>query len=311
MLRASLLRLYIPEPRIQQRALHRRPVRLYEYPCPTVVSGAYSIAYRIHRDEAPSYADLMSHITLTVLAVYISDVLYPTELQGHAIKNQDLLVASGVTTLRGSNADALSAADEDVQASLQTQSQAQAQSQSLLPDEEIRARDRELQNITRSIAQLAELFKDLSALVIDQGTLLDSVEYNIEQTAVQVGEAVKELEIATRYVLTSSILIIVPSLRSWIAVPQIVLANMKRHRLRTDNLRSVASWVNHLRACSSRHRASICGFCLGMCIAAGSCRSSFRAPWPYPLSQSSHLLSTCGAASRISFHFLPIFHSLP
>ncbi|VDB95101.1 unnamed protein product [Peniophora sp. CBMAI 1063] len=125
--------------------------------------------------------------------------VYMEKLQGHAIKNQDLLVASGVTTLRGSNADALSAADEDVQASLQTQSQAQAQSQSLLPDEEIRARDRELQNITRSIAQLAELFKDLSALVIDQGTLLDSVEYNIEQTAVQVGEAVKELEIATRY----------------------------------------------------------------------------------------------------------------
>ncbi|KAI0036883.1 t-SNARE [Vararia minispora EC-137] len=117
--------------------------------------------------------------------------VYMEKLQGHAIKNQDLLVASGVTSLKGS--DALSAADEDMQAaSLSTQSQ-------LLPNDELRARDHELQGIARSIAQLAELFKDLSALVIDQGTLLDSVEYNIEQTAVHVNEAVKELQVATRY----------------------------------------------------------------------------------------------------------------
>lgn len=37
-------------------------------------------------------------------------------------------------------------------------------------------------------------------MVIDQGTLLDSVEYNIEQTAVQVSQAVKELDVATKYV---------------------------------------------------------------------------------------------------------------
>ena len=61
-------------------------------------------------------------------------------------------------------------------------------------------RDRELTEIAKSIADLAELFKDLSVLVIDQGTLLDSVEYNIEQTSVQVAEAVKELDLATKYV---------------------------------------------------------------------------------------------------------------
>ena len=71
------------------------------------------------------------------------------------------------------------------------------------PDLDLRARDRELTEIAKSIAQLAELFKDLSVLVIDQGTLLDSVEYNIEQTAVQMSEAVKELDVATRYVFVS------------------------------------------------------------------------------------------------------------
>ena len=65
-------------------------------------------------------------------------------------------------------------------------------------DFNLETRDRELTEIAKSIAQLAELFKDLSALVIDQGTLLDSVEYNIEQTAVQMEEAVRELDTATK-----------------------------------------------------------------------------------------------------------------
>jgi len=63
----------------------------------------------------------------------------------------------------------------------------------------LQQRTHQLDEIANSIASLAELFKDLSVLVIDQGTLLDSVEYNIEQTAVRVGDAVKELQDATRY----------------------------------------------------------------------------------------------------------------
>ena len=79
------------------------------------------------------------------------------------------------------------------------QSQSQSQSLSLVdPDQGLQQRTRELGEIANSIASLAELFKDLSVLVIDQGTLLDSVEYNIEQTAVRVGDAVKELQEATR-----------------------------------------------------------------------------------------------------------------
>lgn len=79
------------------------------------------------------------------------------------------------------------------------QSRSQLVDQQLL-EPNLRARDRELTEIAKSIATLAELFKDLSSLVIDQGTLLDSVEYNIEQTAVHMNESVKELDIATRFV---------------------------------------------------------------------------------------------------------------
>ncbi|KAJ3965915.1 hypothetical protein EV361DRAFT_872816, partial [Lentinula raphanica] len=117
-------------------------------------------------------------------------------LQGHAIKNQDLLLASGTVSLKGSAG--MSAVDEDVEAAENTQSLSLRQADSNAVD--LQTRDRELNEIAKSIASLAELFKDLSVLVIDQGTLLDSVEYNIEQTAVQVKDAVQELDIATRQV---------------------------------------------------------------------------------------------------------------
>ena len=85
----------------------------------------------------------------------------------------------------------------------QSRSQALAH-EVMTPDQDLRSRDRELTEIAKSIAQLAELFKDLSAMVIDQGTLLDSVEYNIEQTAVQMSDAVKELDMATQCVFSIS-----------------------------------------------------------------------------------------------------------
>ncbi|KAF9475545.1 t-SNARE [Pholiota conissans] len=126
--------------------------------------------------------------------------VYMDKLQGHATKNQDLLIASGAISLKGS--DGMSAVDDDILAASHTRAQSMSQSQSLLqedPSQDLRTRDRELSEIANSIAALAELFKDLSVLVIDQGTLLDSVEYNIEQTAVQMEDAVEELKVATKY----------------------------------------------------------------------------------------------------------------
>jgi len=118
--------------------------------------------------------------------------VYMEKLQGHAIKNQDLLVASGTISLKGS--EGMSAVDDDVAAAAHTQVQSLSG-----PSQDLTQRDRELTEIAKSISQLAELLKDLSVLVIDQGTLLDSVEYNIEQTAFQVEDAVRELKVATGY----------------------------------------------------------------------------------------------------------------
>ncbi|KAH9895038.1 t-SNARE [Cubamyces lactineus] len=122
--------------------------------------------------------------------------VYMEKLQGHAIKNQDLLAASGAVSLKGSAG--ISALDEDVEAAAASQTDVVVRTLSGL-DLNLETRDRELVEIAKSISELAELFKDLSALVIDQGTLLDSVEYNIEQTAAHMEDAVRELDVATKY----------------------------------------------------------------------------------------------------------------
>ncbi|KAG8926918.1 hypothetical protein FRC01_008224 [Tulasnella sp. 417] len=123
--------------------------------------------------------------------------VYMQTLQGHAIKNQDLLVASGAITLKGS--DSLTALQEDVEALKQRQTQQQQQQAVVNAEPDFQTRSREITEIAKSIASLAEVFKDLSNLVIDQGTILDSVEYNMEQTAVHVQEAAKDLDVATKH----------------------------------------------------------------------------------------------------------------
>jgi syntaxin 16 len=45
---------------------------------------------------------------------YLTHVTAKPELQGHAIKNQDLLIASGAISLKGS--DGMTAVEEDVEA---------------------------------------------------------------------------------------------------------------------------------------------------------------------------------------------------
>jgi syntaxin 16 len=45
----------------------------------------------------------------------------------------------------------------------------------------------------KSINDLASIFKDLSVLVIEQGTILDRIDYNVQEAKDNVQIAVKEL----------------------------------------------------------------------------------------------------------------------
>lgn len=77
------------------------------------------------------------------------------------------------------------------------------QKQLLLMQEEntkmVEEREQEVNKIVKSIVDLNEIFKDLGNMVHDQGTILDRIDYNIEQTQVQVHEGFKQLQKAERY----------------------------------------------------------------------------------------------------------------
>jgi syntaxin 16 len=63
----------------------------------------------------------------------------------------------------------------------------------------IQERESEINDIIKSINELAIIFKDMNMMVIDQGTILDRIDFNIEQTGVNLKDAVNELQQGEKY----------------------------------------------------------------------------------------------------------------
>ncbi|KAF7270574.1 syntaxin 16 isoform X1 [Rhynchophorus ferrugineus] len=82
-------------------------------------------------------------------------------------------------------------------------SQRMSQQQLLMLEEEntrfAQEREKEVNAIVKSIVDLNDIFKDLSHMVAEQGTVLDRIDYNIEQTSIQVYEGFKQLQKADAY----------------------------------------------------------------------------------------------------------------
>ncbi|KAL5663644.1 hypothetical protein ACJX0J_023752, partial [Zea mays] len=57
-----------------------------------------------------------------------------------------------------------------------------------------REREREIEQVVESVNELAQIMKDLSVLVIDQGTIIDRIDYNIQNVAASVEEGYKQLQ---------------------------------------------------------------------------------------------------------------------
>ncbi|KAK5196276.1 t-SNARE affecting a late Golgi compartment protein 2 [Exophiala xenobiotica] len=66
-------------------------------------------------------------------------------------------------------------------------------------DAAIAQREHEINDIAKGIIELADIFRELQSMVIDQGTMLDRIDYNVERMAVDVKGAEKELIVATNY----------------------------------------------------------------------------------------------------------------
>ncbi len=81
------------------------------------------------------------------------------------------------------------------QSTLQQTSQKQLTSN----DAAIMQREREITDIAQGIIELADIFKELQTMIIDQGTMLDRIDYNVERMATDVKGAEKELKVASGY----------------------------------------------------------------------------------------------------------------
>jgi syntaxin 16 len=84
--------------------------------------------------------------------------------------------------------DDTAAPDYDVSIS-QTALRQQQSQQRQTNDAAIMQREREIEDIAKGILELSEIFKELQTMVIDQGTMLDRIDYNVELTRERVKDA--------------------------------------------------------------------------------------------------------------------------
>ncbi|KAH8874048.1 Syntaxin-16 [Schistosoma japonicum] len=54
-------------------------------------------------------------------------------------------------------------------------------------------REQEIHQIVQSIHELNEIFRDVAQMVVDQGTLIDRIDYNVEHTQIRVEQGLKQL----------------------------------------------------------------------------------------------------------------------
>jgi len=62
----------------------------------------------------------------------------------------------------------------------------------------VQSRDQEIAKIAQSIEELGSIFKELAVLVIDQGTILDRIDYNMEAVVESTKTGLKQLEKAEK-----------------------------------------------------------------------------------------------------------------
>lgn len=68
-------------------------------------------------------------------------------------------------------------------------------------DAAIEQREREINDIAKGIIELSDIFRELQTMIIDQGTMLDRIDYNVEQMGTEVKAADKELNVVRSFAL--------------------------------------------------------------------------------------------------------------
>ena len=88
-------------------------------------------------------------------------------------------------------------------------------------------RDKEVLGIAKSVEDLAMIMRDLSVLVIDQGSVVDRIDYNMEQTATAVEQGVEELVKADKTQKKSRMLLCIMCLAVAVVLMTVVIVFKK------------------------------------------------------------------------------------
>ncbi|SCU78920.1 LAMI_0A06546g1_1 [Lachancea mirantina] len=63
----------------------------------------------------------------------------------------------------------------------------------------LQRRDEEITQLARGVLEVSTIFREMQNLVIDQGTIVDRIDYNLENTVIELKGAQRELERASGY----------------------------------------------------------------------------------------------------------------
>ena len=94
---------------------------------------------------------------------------------------------------------------------------------------EIQSRDTEISQIAKSIEELGAIFKELAVLVIDQGTILDRIDYNMEAVVEHTKTGIQQLEKAEKSQKSARPMKCIICLLCTIAVLLLILVLKHRH----------------------------------------------------------------------------------
>lgn len=84
-------------------------------------------------------------------------------------------------------------------------------------------RDTEIQKIVETITELAQIMRDLGALVVEQGTMLDRIDHNVQESAAKIEQGVKHIEEAEKKQKSSRMMLCIMALVVLIIIMLIIV----------------------------------------------------------------------------------------
>lgn len=88
-------------------------------------------------------------------------------------------------------------------------------------------REREIRQVVQSISDLNEIFRDLAGMIVEQGTVLDRIDYNVEQACVKTDDGLKHLQKAEQYQKKNRKMLVILILFVLVVVLTVVLIGVK------------------------------------------------------------------------------------